>query len=84
VWEDEAVPSADLGGGAAMPATRLDLAPMEMGEDDHGRPSWTERMVALRDRLGPFRLAYLEALLIAADWRASAKAEVDAAAGRKQ
>jgi hypothetical protein len=32
-------------------------------------------MIRLRDTLGPFRLAYLEAILRAADWRASKRAE---------
>jgi CRISPR-associated endonuclease/helicase Cas3 len=46
---------------------------MEMGQDTLGRPSWVERMVSLRDGedLGPFRLAFLEALIRAADVRAS-------------
>jgi len=34
-------------------------------------PSRRERTQALLERLGPFRLRYLEALLRAADWRAS-------------
>ena len=51
--------------------TRVDLACMELGGGS-GR-SWTELACELRDRaeLGPFRLAYLEALLRIADWRAS-------------
>jgi CRISPR-associated endonuclease/helicase Cas3 len=46
---------------------------MDLGLDEHGRRSWQERMLALRDRtdLGPFRLAYLEALVRAADVAAS-------------
>ena len=43
---------------------------MQMGEGKHG-PSWLACTVALRDHLGPFRLAYLETLLRAADARAS-------------
>ena len=40
--------------------------------------NWLARMLALRDdpSLGPLRIAYLEALLRAADWTASRKAEV--------
>jgi CRISPR-associated endonuclease/helicase Cas3 len=55
-------------------ALPLDLSLMELGEDANGRPSWAARTQELLARLGPFRLAYLEALLRAADWRAS-KAE---------
>jgi CRISPR-associated endonuclease/helicase Cas3 len=43
---------------------------MQMGEGPHG-PSWLARTVSLRDGLGPFRLAFLETLLRAADVRAS-------------
>lgn len=52
-----------------IPATTLDLSPMELGADI----SWTDAVVGLRDdpELGPFRLGFLEALLRVADWRAS-------------
>jgi CRISPR-associated endonuclease/helicase Cas3 len=55
-------------GGETCPELTLDLSPMQLG----GEASWTARALALRDELGPFRLAYLEALLRAADQRASA------------
>jgi CRISPR-associated endonuclease/helicase Cas3 len=51
---------------------KLDLGLMEMGLDTARGPSWLARMLALRDRLGIFPLAYLETLLRAADGRASA------------
>jgi CRISPR-associated endonuclease/helicase Cas3 len=38
-----------------------------------GSGSWTERVLRLRDDLGPFRLAYLEMLLRAADEEANAR-----------
>jgi hypothetical protein len=44
---------------------------MQMGEGEYG-PSWLARMIALRERFGPFYLAWLETLLRAADSRASA------------
>jgi CRISPR-associated endonuclease/helicase Cas3 len=37
-----------------------------------GSRSWTRTALALRDRYGPFVLAYLETLVRVADWRASA------------
>jgi len=52
---------------------RLSLELMEMGRGSNGEPSWLARMVALRERLGPFRLAWLETLLRVADIRASIK-----------
>ena len=47
----------------------LDLREMELGGD--GARSWTATSCALRDLHGPFVLAYLEALVRIADWRAS-------------
>jgi len=60
-------------------AIELDLGPMEMGEDEQGRPSWSARTRALLAEHGPFRLAYLEALIRMADWRASASAKDECA-----
>jgi CRISPR-associated endonuclease/helicase Cas3 len=59
--------------GITTPKILIDLSVMQMGEGPLGS-SWLARMLALRDRadLGPFRLAYLETLLRAADMRASA------------
>lgn len=69
-YDEDLLAEADLGGGVGLPATRLDLWPMEMGAS----PSWTAAALGLRDdpELGPFRLAFLEAVLRAADWRGSA------------
>jgi CRISPR-associated endonuclease/helicase Cas3 len=75
VWDGDALPETDLGSHAIAPAVTLSLEPMELGQSDDGQPSWAERMLRLRDTLGPFRLAYLEAILRAADWRASRNAE---------
>jgi CRISPR-associated endonuclease/helicase Cas3 len=73
VWEGDPLPAVKLGGGIIAPAITLSLAPMEMGLTD-GQPSWAERVLQLLEDYGPFRLAYLEALLCAADRRASANA----------
>ena len=72
IWEGDVLPAADLGDGVAIPAMPLDLEPLLLGTSTDGRRSWLERMIALRDRLGVFRLAYLESLIRAADVRASA------------
>jgi CRISPR-associated endonuclease/helicase Cas3 len=58
--------------GLSIPAISLDLSLMEIGQEANGTPSWLGRMIALRNRFGPFQLAYLETLLRAADMRASA------------
>jgi CRISPR-associated endonuclease/helicase Cas3 len=74
VWEGDPLPETDLGGGSIAPAVCLDLAPVQLGDTASDAPSWVARMLALRDshQVGPFRLAFLEALLRAADQRASA------------
>jgi CRISPR-associated endonuclease/helicase Cas3 len=75
VWDGDPLPETDLGDGVVAPAVTLSLEPMELGLSADGQPSWAERMLALRDDpdLGPFRLAYLESLLRAADMRVSAR-----------
>ena len=80
VWDNDVMPETNLGGGITAPPVELSLEPMEMGlcerEPFVGQPSWAERMIRLRDEWGPFRLAYLEALLRAADMRTSQPAAV--------
>jgi CRISPR-associated endonuclease/helicase Cas3 len=77
VWGGDLLPTTALGGAVLAPQVNLSLEPMELGFNDDGEPSWAEQMLILRDdpQLGPFRLAYLEAVLRAADRRASAKAQ---------
>lgn len=70
IWDGEELPETDLGQGLVKPVTRLDLSPMKLGSEN-GAPSWLERMLALRDTFGVFKLAFLEALIRAADVRAS-------------
>jgi CRISPR-associated endonuclease/helicase Cas3 len=71
VWDGDTIPAADLGGGVTRSETPITLNTMALGGDR----SWTAHALELRDRLGPFGLAYLEALLRAADCRASAGQE---------
>jgi CRISPR-associated endonuclease/helicase Cas3 len=63
------------------PATTLtvDLAQFQPGGDR----SWTQTVLGLRDRYGPFVLAYLEAVVRISDWRASGGRELPTAASRR-
>ena len=73
VWDGDVLPETDLGDGLIAPAVTLSLDPMELGRSRDGQPSWAERVLCLREdpHVGIFRLAFLEAVLRAADWRAS-------------
>lgn len=70
VWDGEVLPPVELPDGRRYDGLTLDLSLVRMGEG-----SWLERMLALRDAdaVGPFRLAFLETIVRAADWRASKK-----------
>ena len=70
VWDGDQLPAVSLP-GRDVPPTTLDLDIMRLGEGRHGA-SWAARTQALLEEHGPFRLAWLEALLRIADWRASA------------
>jgi CRISPR-associated endonuclease/helicase Cas3 len=65
----------------------VDLRQFEPGQAESGQAepgqlepgggrSWARDALALRDRYGPFVLAYLETVVRMADWRASAQAEM--------
>lgn len=74
-WRQEnSLPPADLGDGELCPELLVDVSLAQMGISADDERSWLDRTLDLRDRLGPFRLAYLEALVRAADVAAS-KAE---------
>ena len=79
VSDYETLPSVDLGEGLLVPETTLDMSIARMGMDENERRSWLERSLALLERFGPFRLAYLEAIVRAADMRASANEQKEAA-----
>jgi CRISPR-associated endonuclease/helicase Cas3 len=73
VWDGDSLPATDLGDGIIAPEVTLSLQPMELGIGQNGQLSWAEQILRLRDdpQLGLFKLAFLESVLRAADWRAS-------------
>jgi CRISPR-associated endonuclease/helicase Cas3 len=75
VREGDPLPTISVD-GLSLPEVRLSLQPLRMGDGAEGE-SWNTRMLRLRDHpaIGPFRMSHLEALLRAADWRASAREE---------
>lgn len=79
IWDRDPLPGDPLASimldGLTLSRMELDLGYMQMGDRPGHGPSWLARMLALRDseHFGPFRLAYLETLLRAADQRASAR-----------
>lgn len=74
IWQNDLLPAVPLSNGVCLPKVSLNLTPMFLGRHGNGAPSWLAGTLALRDdpQWGPFRLAYLEAILRAADMRASA------------
>lgn len=67
-----------------LPAMSLDLSPSEAGLSPKTGKSWTERVLDLLGRFGPFTLAWLEALVRSADQRASAQPVTDKLLERKE
>ena len=70
VWHADILPAIHLG-ELDIPQTTLDLDIMQLGDSDRCGPSWSARTQRLLKEHGPFRLAWLEALIRIADWRAS-------------
>jgi CRISPR-associated endonuclease/helicase Cas3 len=69
VHDKDLLPNVDLGDGHTWREKALDMTPMRLG----GESSWTAGALKQLADLGPFKLAYLESLLRAADARASKK-----------
>jgi CRISPR-associated endonuclease/helicase Cas3 len=67
IRDGDTVPEVNLGEEVPVPPTTVDLELMELGAG-----SWLEQSQLLLETLGPFRLAFLEAIVRIADWRASA------------
>lgn len=61
-----------------VPGVPLTLSPSETGLHPRTGRSWTERVLNLMDQWGPFTLAWLEAIMRAADRRASGRVVRDA------
>ncbi len=72
IWEGDILPEIPMGDDLVIPETRLRLDLMQLGEGEMG-PSWSSRTQALLMFHGPFRLAWMEALVRLADWRASSR-----------
>jgi CRISPR-associated endonuclease/helicase Cas3 len=72
VHDGDSLPQVTLG-DKQLPETKLDLDIMQLGDSPRCGASWAARTQRLLEEHGPFRLAWLEALLRIADWRASEK-----------
>lgn len=70
IWDGDELPAFTFDDGETVPACTLRLDLMQLGERSQG-PSWSTRTRRLIEKLGPFRLAWCEAMVRIADWRAS-------------
>lgn len=77
VWDGDRLPAMQFADGETVPEVELKLDLMQLGDGPQG-PSWTTRTQRLLKAFGPFQLAWCEALVRIADWRAS-RAEQEAA-----
>lgn len=71
VRDGDVLPTILIDGVSSLPAFSLSLAPAALGLSPITGRSWRDRTAALLRTHGPGALAYLEAVLIAADRRAS-------------
>ncbi len=79
IVDPERLPKIEWDEENGLGETVLDMAITEIGIGPTGNRSWLERSLDLLDLLGPFRLAYLEAVLRAGDMRASKKENEESA-----
>lgn len=78
VWHGDEVPQVRAGDEVSA-ATTLSLDLMRMGDSGDGRPSWGARTLRLLSEHGAFRLAFLEAIVRLADWKASEQEQQEGA-----
>jgi CRISPR-associated endonuclease/helicase Cas3 len=64
-------------GNSVLPPSKLSLSAAAVGLNPATGRGWTDRVLELLDRHGPFALAWMEAVLRAADQRASAQCTPD-------
>jgi CRISPR-associated endonuclease/helicase Cas3 len=76
VWDGDRLPSVKFADGELVPEVELKLDLMQLGDGPQG-PSWTTRTQRLLKDLGPFQLAWCEALVRIADWRASRQEQLE-------
>lgn len=78
IREGDALPELHGADEVALAGRRtLSLEPAQLGLSDVTGPSWSERTMTLLEQFGPARLAWLEALIRAADIRASQLTTID-------
>lgn len=81
IRDGEELPSMALATAAGdyvdLPVSSLNLAPASVGLNPFTGRGWTERVLDLLQQHGPFALAWMEALLRAADQRASRQTIID-------
>ncbi|TVQ98101.1 MAG: DEAD/DEAH box helicase [Desulfovibrionales bacterium] len=81
VRDGETLPDVPLltktGEISLLPGCVMDLTPASAGLNPRTGQGWTERVLSLLNRFGPFTLAWLEAIIRSADQRASMASGVD-------
>ena len=70
IWDGDPLPEVSFADGEKVATCTLRLSLMQLGEGPRG-PSWTTRTRRLLSALGPFQLAWCEAMVRIADWRAT-------------
>ncbi len=86
VCTGDTLPSIQVPGSTGcslLPESKLTLAPASIGLSPETGRAWTDRVLDLLDRHGPFALAWMEAVLRAADQRASALTTPDPLLGKE-